>query len=224
MKKKWLYLLTLTFAASLVSCELDNIDAPSARLEGNVVYEGENLNVRSNSAQLELWQDGYALNEFIPVFIAQDGSYSASLFNGEYKLVRKGGDPWLPQLNDTIIVQVNGNTLLDVPVTPYFTIKNEAYSVSGNTINATFDVNQIVDSSFLQEVVIVLGESVLVDENIQDAIASYSADTINIDSSTSLSIEIPENMRDLEYLFIRTALKSNSSNEYIYTNSYRLEL
>ena len=224
MKIKCLYLFGLVILSGLASCELDNYDEPGALLEGRVVYEGQPLSVRSNSAEFELWQDGYALNEFIPIYIAQDGSYSASLFNGEYKLVRKGGDPWLPQLNDTIVIQVNGNTQQDIPVTPYFNITNENIRVSNTNITATFNTSQIVESSTLQEAVIVLGARVLVDENIWDAISRFNADEVNIDGETSLSMEIPEQLRGLEYLFVRIGIKSSSSNEYIYTQSQRIEL
>lgn len=224
MKIKCLYLFGLAIVSGLVSCELDNYDEPNAILEGSVVYEGQPLSVRSNSSEFELWQDGYALNEFIPIYIAQDGSYSASLFSGEYKLVRKGGDPWLPQLNDTIVIQVSGNTQQDIPVTPYFNITNENINVSNDNLTATFNASQIIESSTLQEAVIVLGERVLVDENIWDAIARFSGDEVNIDGETSLSIDIPEELRGLEYVFVRIGLKSSSSNEYIYTQSQRIDL
>jgi len=224
MKTKYLYLLGLLLLGGFVSCELDNYDEPEALLEGRVVYEGQPLSVRTNSAEFELWQDGYALNEFIPVYIAQDGTYSASLFNGEYKLVRKGGDPWLPQLNDTIVIQVNGKTQQDVSVTPYFTISNENINISNNTLTATFDANKIVESSNLQEAVIVLGKRFLVDENIWDAISRFDADEISLDGESTLEMQIPEELRGLEYLFVRIGLKSNSTNEYIYTQSQRIEL
>ena len=46
----------------LAGCELDNFDDPKAMLEGQVTYQGEPISVRSNSAEFQIWQDGYALN------------------------------------------------------------------------------------------------------------------------------------------------------------------
>lgn len=224
MKKNYKYVIGVFFALILMSCEKDNFDSPNAILEGQIVYEDFPLSVRSNSAELELWQDGFALDEFIPVFIAQDGTYSASLFDGEYKMVRKGGDPWLPQLNDTLIVNVTGNTQFDVPVTPYFTIRNESFEQDNNMLTASFQINQIVESSNIQSVRIIIGDSYLVDQNINDYLEDISLDDVNLGGTTIASINIPENLRDLDYIFVRIGVNSSSSNELIYTNSQRIDL
>ena len=120
MKKHILFIIVI-ISFIFTACEYDNFEEPKATLSGSVVYEGKPLGVRTNGTQLELWQDGYALRYAIPVHIAHDGSYSVSLFNGKYKMVRKAGAPWEAQLNDTIIIDVNNNTVFDVPVRPYFT-------------------------------------------------------------------------------------------------------
>ena len=75
-----------------------------ATLTGKAIYDGEAVGVRSGSSEFALFQDGYALKGSIPVYIAQDGSYSVSLFNGDYKLVRMGNAPWERPSNDTIYI------------------------------------------------------------------------------------------------------------------------
>ncbi len=222
--KKYIKIILFVFVITFTSCEKDNFDAPNALLKGQINYEGTPISVRSNSAEFELWQDGYALDEFIPVFIAQDGSYSVSLFDGEYKMVRKGGDPWLPQLNDTINIQVNGNTQYDVTVTPYFYIQNENFENVGNTINATFQINKVVEESNLQAINIVLGKSKLIDQNINDFSEEINLDQINLGSPSTVSIDIPDNLIGLEFLYIRIGVDSSSSNELIYTNVQRIDL
>ena len=87
------------------------------------IYNGEPVSVRSGSSEFALFQDGYALHGSIPVYIAQDGSYSVNLLNGDYKLVRVGNAPWERPSNDTIRITVKGNTIQDIPVTPYFLLK-----------------------------------------------------------------------------------------------------
>tara|TARA_B100000929_G_scaffold259460_1_gene223238 strand:- start:1152 stop:1784 length:633 start_codon:yes stop_codon:yes gene_type:complete len=208
----------------LAGCELDNFDAPKAMLEGQVTYQGEPISVRSNSAEFQIWQDGYALNELIPVFIAQDGTYSVSLFEGEYKLVRRGGDPWLPQLNDTIVVQVSGNTQVDVPVTPYINISNENFQMNGSTLSANFQIDQIVADTNVQEISIMLSRNILLDRNINDFNKVIELESFEFGTSNSVAIEIPESLRDEGYLFVRIGAKSSMANELIYTNAQKIDL
>ncbi|UAB85230.1 DUF3823 domain-containing protein [Zunongwangia sp. SCSIO 43204] len=223
MKKYIIYSL-VSISLMLAGCEKDNFDAPNAMLEGQVTYQGEPVSVRSNSAEFQIWQDGYALDEFIPVFIAQDGTYSVSLFAGEYKLVRRGGDPWLPQLNDTIVVQVDGTTQIDVPVTPYININNESFQVNGQTLNASFQIDQIVEDTNVQEVSIMLSRNILLDRNINDFNEVIELEDFEFGTSNSVDIEIPESLRGEEYLYVRVGARSSMANELIYTNAQQIDL
>src|SRR5690554_1512804 len=101
------YIITLSVILFITGCEIDNYEAPKSFLEGKVVYNNQPVGVRSNGVQLELWQPGYALYSKIPVYVSQDGSFSASVFDGDYKLVRLEGAPWVNN-TDTIDVQVRG--------------------------------------------------------------------------------------------------------------------
>ena len=222
--KKYIKYSLVAIGLMLIGCELDNFDAPNAMLEGQVTYQGEPISVRSNSAEFQIWQDGYALNELIPVYIAQDGSYSVSLFEGEYKLVRRGGDPWLPQLNDTIVVQVSGNTQVDVPVTPYINISNESFQVNGSTLNAKFQIDQIVEDTNVQEINILLSKNVLLDAKINNAKEIIEIENLEFGKSNSVDVEIPESLRDEGYLFVRIAAKSSMANELIYTHAQKIDL
>src|SRR5688572_5356036 len=104
----------------LAACKKDNFEPPKSWLTGKVVYQNQPLGVRSNGVQLELWQPGYANFSKIPVFVAQDGTFSANVFDGNYKLTfLRGNGPWV-ETTDTINVSVKGSTEVDVPVTPYF--------------------------------------------------------------------------------------------------------
>jgi len=223
MRKTIIYSF-IALSVVLTGCEKDNFDEPAAILEGQITYDGAPVSVRSNSAELELWQDGYALNEFIPVYIAQDGSYSVSLFDGEYKLVRKGGDPWQPQLTDTIVINVSGRTELDVPVTPYITLTDASYAVSGGSLSADFQINQVVAGSELQEVFVFMSNSVLLDRNINDYAEALPVEAFSFGSPASVSVSIPEDLQNAEYVFVRIGARSSNSNELIYTQAEKIEL
>lgn len=217
-------ILTFCLIASVVSCDYDNFEEPAAVLEGSIVYEGQPIGVRTNGPQLELWQDGYALEKNIPVYIAQDGSYSVSLFNGEYKMVVKEGGPWVPELSDTIIINVNGRTEFDVPVTPYFIVNNESFQVNGNSVTAGFTIDKIVEAANLESVNIYFGTTFLTDQNKNEYVANVDVGSITAGQQTTVSIDIPENLRGAGYLFARIGIRSTQANEFYYTQVEKIEL
>ncbi|SFU67148.1 Protein of unknown function [Pustulibacterium marinum] len=218
MKIRNLYIVGLLAGLLFTSCEnYDNFDEPNAMLSGRVVYEGEAVGVRNNGARFELWQDGYELNKSIEVYIAQDGTYSASLFNGEYKMVRIAGAPWEAALQDTLVINVNGGTTYDVPVTPYFTIENASFENQGTTINTSFTVNQVVEETGLQSVNVYFGTKYLTDSNYNASVYHVDLETVTPGTANSIAIDVPENLSDREYVFMRIGVRSNSSNEYYYT-------
>ncbi|WP_071147394.1 DUF3823 domain-containing protein [Bacteroides ihuae] len=219
-------ILSLIIICSLLlsGCEYDNFDEPTSFLMGKVVYEGKTVGVRTNGPQLELWQDGYGLKKNIPIYIAQDGTYSVALFNGQYKMVRKAGAPWEAQLSDTIIVNVKNKTEYDVPVIPYFTITEEGFQKQGNTISAKFTINKIVSSAKIESVRLYLGSSVLTDQNKNEQAQNADIATIQIGQEATVTTTIPTNLAQLDYIFVRVGVRATVSNEYYYTQVQKIAL
>ncbi len=225
MKKNIGYLLfTLGLVLLASGCEYDNFEEPGSLLKGNVVYNGEPIGVRTNAAQMELWQGGYALERNIPIYIDQDGSYSVALFDGQYKLVRKEGGPWQAELNDTLIIDVRGQTEFDIPVTPFFTIESGDIQESENSLTAEFSVDQIVESANIESVRLYLGTSLLTDQNRNEFSQTLDLTGLDLNQQNSFSVEIPENLRDKEYLFFRMGVRSTLSNEFYYTQVEKIIL
>jgi len=219
------FLITITTALLLLAgCKYDNFEAPESTLSGRVVYEGKAVGVRNNGPQLELWQDGYPLRSAIPVYLNQDGTFSASLFDGRYKLVRRGDSPWLQQATDTVIVNVSGNTNIDVPVTPYFTISNESYQKSGNTITARFVVGRVVPAATVEFVRLYLGKSVLTDQVQRELRVDGNIATLVFGQQAVIAGDLPDNLKNLDYVYGRLGIKSTSSSEYVYTPVQRIAL
>jgi len=222
MKNQISIIIILASLIMFSSCEYDNFAQPESTLSGNVVYEGAAIGVRNNGPQLELWEDGHALKTLIPVFIKQDGSFSASLFDGEYKLVRKGDSPWLPQFQDTILIKVNGNTQIDIPVTPYFALKDVTFNRTADKLTATFTVNKVVENANLDNVRLYMSSRVLLDQVENQFSRDLNVEEINLGSAYTYSVDIPENLANLESVFVRVGLKSNSSGEYYYSQVQKL--
>src|SRR5688572_1503803 len=144
MKNNSLFLLLIV--AALAGCKKDNREPPKSVLSGVVVVDGtkQPVGIASNRVQLELWQSGYALFQKIPVYIDQDGSFSANLFNGQYKLVRLNGGPWANN-SDTINVDINGAANVEVPVRPFFTVGTETitFNKADTSLTSTFNVSRV---------------------------------------------------------------------------------
>ncbi len=201
----------------ITSCGLDNYDEPQSTLSGRVVYNGQAVCVRgtNDAVQVQLYQDGYEKHDPINVYVGQDGTFKAILFNGEYKLVTKSGNgPWQTK-QDTITVKVSGGATCEVPVTPYFTITNESITLSGNQVNASATVNQVVSSSSVSSILLLVSKTAFVDEGTYCARQEISP-TIG---SISLSVDLTDNKdaASAKALYARVAVKAAEADQYIYT-------
>ena len=224
MKLKSICLATIAILL-LASCEYDNYDMPNAILSGRVVYEGSPVGVRATATRLELWQDGYANRTKIDVNIAHDGTYSAALFNGRYKIVRVAGAPWEAQPSDTIVVDVKGNTTQDVEVSPFSAISNEnIHKESGNTVQVQFTVKNVVQGSKLEEVKLFFSKNMILDNNLNDGTESLDISTIESSHETTATVNIPVALVSENYIFTRLGVRSDKSNEFYYTQVQKLQL
>src|SRR5665648_85793 len=137
----------------LASCGKDNYDEPGSKLEGKLIYNGEAINVSYNDVTLQLWEPGWQKKAEINVAVDQDGSYSALLFNANYKLIIPSNQgPFMSKTNaetgsDTILVKLNGSQVLDIEVEPYYMIRNPLFTVAGRVVTGTFKAEQIISGT-----------------------------------------------------------------------------
>ncbi|MCC9165789.1 DUF3823 domain-containing protein [Pontibacter harenae] len=225
MKIRAISYLIAALVVVLTGCEKDNYEPPTSTLTGRVVYNGEPVNLRSNGVQLELWQRGYQNFEKIPVYVAQDGTYSATLFDGNYKLVLlPGNGPWVNN-TDSLNVQVNGSTTIDVPVQPYFNIQNETFQLSGNVITTTVDVNQVTAGRELERITYYLSGTTIVDAQNWAAVTDiWWPDPATLEETKTMSLTVPANLVSKGYVFARVGLKIAGIEEMLYTPVHRVEL
>ncbi len=223
------HLLSIIVISSLIfsGCKYDNFAEPKSVLSGKVMYDGQAIGVRSDGPQFELWEEGHALRTFIPVHIKYDGTYSSVLFDGQYKLVRKGDSPWLHQASDTIIVNVKGNTIVDIPVTPYFTISDPTFSRESLAVTSRFKINKVVANANLDVVRLFFGKNILLD----NAKLSSQAHRVDADKSkivfgqeSSLTAQIPTDLRNLDFIYVRLGVKSTVTGEYAYSPVQKITL
>lgn len=223
MKKIIPFFMMICCLLAVSSCTYDNFEEPKATLKGRAIYDGEAVGVRSGSSEFVLFQGGYALQGSIPVYVDQDGSYSVSLFSGDYKLVRMGNAPWERPSNDTIYITVRGNTVQDILVTPYFFVRNVSFARNGNKIKAQFTINKVVESANMENVGIYLGTGILTDEKQKEA-ELVLGNAVPVNQETTAEIEIPSKLINESYLYARIGVKSDKSSEYCYSQSIKVAL
>lgn len=182
MKRYFLYAALGWLCTQTTACKKDNYDAPSSTLKGRIVYQGQPINVGFNDVGFELWQSGWGKSGAINVTVNQDGSYSALLFNGEYKLIIPSFQgPFISLQNhatnsDTIPVSLNGSQTMDIEVLPYYTVKQATFSMSSDSIiTAKFGLNKIITDSRAKDI---------------EKVTLYLSQTGFINSSTAVSTSI----------------------------------
>jgi hypothetical protein len=213
--KQFIYIKTIIFITLFYSCGLDNYDTPESTLYGQVSYQGESIGVRGTAekVQMQLYQDGYALKTPIPVYVTQDGSFQAVLFDGVYKLIhRDNNGPWVNS-RDTMVITIKGNTTCEYPVTPYYLIRNESFSVNGTILRVTFDVEQITAGKNINTAFLVVNKTAFVDDISSVARVNLS----NPKELNNITIEMDLSDRTENILFARIGIQMAGVNDMLFS-------
>jgi hypothetical protein len=223
MKQFIILLAGLGLLAS--GCQKDNIAPPESQLSGRITFQNEAVGVRGQGGvQLELWQRGEKFRNKIPVFVAQDGTYSATLFDGEYKLTRlRDNGPWLNN-TDSITVQVRGNTVIDVPVLPYFVVRNATITKTGTAITASCQVSQATAGRNIESVTFFVNNGQFVDTNnsLVGRTVKSGADVSNLTQPLTFSLALPSTARNAVYA--RIGVKTQGVGELYYSPVQKITL
>lgn len=229
----YVLLLPLVLFAACSINDYDNYDEPKSQLEGAFLSSGDSIHVSYNNVTFELWQGGFGAESPINVTVDQDGSYSAMLFDGDYRLVIPPGQgPFVGSGigeggSDTLYVEMRGDQQLDIEVTPYFMIRNPQFSISGNTVSADFAVEQIASGADAQN--IEFAELYISKTNYVDIRTSIR--TINIAGSDisdmnniSLSADVPGMTPTQDYVFVRVGVKATAVEDMIFSPIQKIQL
>ncbi|SDD33747.1 DUF3823 domain-containing protein [Niabella drilacis] len=219
----WMLCLTLVMA----SCAKDNYAPPSSAFTGRIVYQGTPLGTEDGQVYFELWQPGFGKSGSINVAVAQDGSYSAMLFNGSYKLVLPGGQGAFMGKNlsngipDTLQLDISGNKSLDLEVTPYYMIRNQQITASGKTITATCALEKIItdaNAKNIERVSLYINKTqfVAASDTRKIANADLGGGAITDMNNISLSVAVPDIQPTQNYVFARIGVKIAGVEDMLY--------
>jgi hypothetical protein len=238
--KKLSYIVLLIVSMSIVACEYDNYDAPGTRFEGNIVYNGEALNVEKSNDQnpnnavvyFELWEAGWQNRVPIRVIVDQDGSYSALLFNADYKLViPKGQGPFMSRINDetasdTILLPLRGNKELNIEVTPYYMVRSPQFSHESGKVKANFRLEKIiqdVNAKNIEQVFLSINKTTFVDGSSQIRRADLDGASIVDMNDINLEVDIPAIVPSQNYVYARIGVKIAGVDDLLFSPVQKIE-
>lgn len=235
MKIKFQYSLWLLPLVLFAACKKDNYNAPKSKFTGAVMYKGDTVRVASQHVNFELWQSGFGKLTPINVNIAQNGTFSALLFNGNYKLdFSSGQGPFMsdkidPKNNsDTMAVQVQGNTSQNIEVVPYYMIRNPKFSVvQDSTITATCKLERIItdtNAKDVENVRLYINKTYFVDNNNNVATASIDGGDITDMNNVSLEATVPYLIPMQKYIFARIGVKIYNVEDRIFSPVMKIQL
>lgn len=232
MKMKLQFILCLLLVAFSSACKKDNYAPPKSMLTGAILYEGDTIRVASMQVKFELWQTGFGKLTPINVNVNQDGTFSALLFDGDYKLdFPRGEGPFMSNKidqknnSDTLLVHVRGNTQQNIEVLPYYMIRNPKFSLNGRTVIATFKLEKIitdVNSKSIDNVYLYLNKTLFVDNNNNIASSSISGVDISDMNNISLQVNIPELIPDQNYIFARIGVKITDVEDMLFSKVIKI--
>jgi len=214
-------LLFLLIASA--SCEKDNYAPPSSTLTGKVVYNDQPVGLRSGGVQLELWQPGYVLFTKIPVHVDQDGTFSVSVFDGDYRLsFLAGNGPWAVS-RDSIMVNVKGSTAVEVPVRPYFIIRNQSVTREPGRLSSVFNLEKIDESRTLQFAGLYIGTTAVLDNiNNKQKVEVQAAGISSLTAPIKIDATLSAALAGRDYIFARIGVKTSGVNEMIFSPVVRI--
>lgn len=232
MKIIFKYLLFIAICAGVASCKKDNFKAPESKLSGRLVYNGDPIGVEQFQVPFELFQYGFGKVGGINSSFAQDGTYSALLFDGEYKLTIPNGQgpfKWR-QLDsgnpDSIAISLKGSKTLDLDVIPYYMIRTPQLSATAGKVTGTLKIEKVVTDATaknIERVRIYINKTQFVsggDYNIaQSEIDGASITDMN---NVSLSVNIPTISPTQNYVFARIGIKIDGVEDMIFSPIQKL--
>jgi hypothetical protein len=229
--KHSIYLFGVLALAAAAGCKKDNYPQPSSMLTGHLLYKTDTIQVERNQVPFQIYQYGFGKVGPIGSTFSQNGTLSAVLFDGTYKIIVPNGQgPFMWKQTaagnpDTVSVTLKGNQSIDLQVMPYYMIRNANITVSGGTAKATCKLEQIItdaNAKNVERVSLYINKDQFVSggDNIakQDLAAANITDMNNI----SLSVAVPSVTPTQNYVYARIGLKIAGLEDMIFSPVQRI--
>lgn len=229
------YSILIALCAVVISCKKDNYAAPSSTLTGRIVYKGEAIGVEQYQVPYELYQYGFGKVGPIGSSFAQDGSFSALLFDGDYKLIIPNGQGpfrWKYTTSgapDSMAVMLKGSQTLDLEVMPYYMIRTPQITGAAGKVNATFKLEKIItdaNAKNIERVSLYINKTQFVSGNGDQRIANNDmavSGTTDLNNIT-MSVSVPAITPTQNYVFARIGVKISGVEDLLYSQVQKIQL
>ncbi len=229
MKIKFHYIVLIALSIAVFSCKKDNYAPPSSTLSGRLVYKGDSIGVERDQVPFELYQYGFGKVGAIASSFAQNGTYSALLFDGDYKLIIPNGQgPFMwkqtvPGVPDSLAITMKGSQKLDLEVTPYYMIRTPqmALTPADSMVTGTCKLEKIITDSVNQKgidrVSLYINKTQFVSGGDNVAGTDLAGSAITDLNNITLSVKVPVIVPTQRYFFARIGVKITNVEDMIFS-------
>jgi hypothetical protein len=230
MKKIIFYLLPTILSLTLVwSCKLDNYDAPDAALSGSIIDLETGELIQSDIIEgttIRITEHGY--DPVAPQYlrVKNDGTYANTLLFSNTYSVR-------PEVRNFIQideqeVQIGKDTKLDFYVTPYLRLKDVSFTTEGNTIIASFRIEQTTADA-VARIGLFASDQPIVGEPVRTVASERNINrVVSPDEEFRIGINVAQNTKYLKrggsYFFRVGAISGFPGAKYNYAPAERMEI
>lgn len=237
MKISGKYLFLTAFVVAAFSCKKDNYSPPNDMLSGALMYQGDTIHLERNAVHFQIYQFGFGRVGPISTdeTFSQDGTYSASLFDGTYKLIVPNGEGpfmWKKTASgdpDSVSITMKGNQTVNLEVTPYYVIKSPQITSSGSGgVKASCQLQQVVTDSVNAKGIDFVALYV---NNTQFVAGSNNVASVNIAGSAitdmnniQLSATVPDAAAKQPYMFARIGVKLAGIEDMLFSPLFKVQM
>jgi hypothetical protein len=233
MKTRFHLIPLLAIVILVASCGKDNYTEPKSTLSGQIVYNGEPIGVEYDQVRLQLWQPGFGKLAAIDAQVNQEGSYSAILFNGNYKMVfPKGRGPFKTlekdaTVKDTLFVKLEGNQTVDVEVLPYYMIRTPQFNGGESKVSVALKLEKIikdVNAKDVERVTLYVNKTEFVSRSTNIATSEIAGGDIKDLNTISLTTNVPALVPTQNYVFARVGVKIKDVEDMVFSPVQKVQL
>lgn len=221
-KNSLFYTVAVISMLLMVGCSLDNYEEPSSILTGKVAFNGNSVGLSHGKVSFNLYQEGYGKRGPIPVYLAYDGSFSAMLFDGAYRLeIIDNNGPWNNDIQPMDII-VNGDTDIEIDVTPYYFLTDVSIVLNGNEVRSLCNVREVSPERKLRQLFLCVGPTRFISDQSYSYVARRNLMPVNL-GGNSISVDISDIISEYDMLYARLGLQMEGLQECIYSDVIRIK-
>jgi hypothetical protein len=233
MKIRFHFIPLIALLALFASCGKDNYTEPKSTLSGQIVYKGEPIGVEYNQVRLQLWQPGFGKLAAIDANVYQDGSYSAILFNGNYKMVvPKGRGPFKTlekdaTAKDTLFVKLEGNQTIDVEVMPYYMIRTPQFNGGESKVSVALKLEKIItdlNAKDIERVTLYINKTEFVSRATNIGTTELAGADIKDLNTINLTTSVPALVPAQNYVFATVGVKIKDVEDMVFSPVQKVQL